>query len=452
VIPDVPQTPLSLTFVTHSAAVFAGHRTPTTAACRTVIRKEISLSFSIGTLQDFVVNLIDDDAAMAAYTADPHGALAAAGLADLTPADVQEVLPLVADSIPVTDGLPAGLPDLDGLPGLGDLPHGLPGLGDGLPGLGDGLPELGDLPVELPSLEVPDLPGLPADADLTGKLNEEGAYAAADLDSAIGGLAAAGSVSDAGIGGAASACTDLADADLGFAGSTSGSLVAQGELDTIAGDLSGGLTVSHEGVALAVDSPLADLAATSAGDLAINPVDTADLLDVDHLGDTGDAVAGTVAHYVSAGTVTVTDGVDYGADTLAGFLTGPAAPVADAVQTGAGTVTDGLEHGSETVTGHLDDLPSLDDLPVGDLPELPQLPDLPTIDSNDLPVGDVAGHLPVDLPELPHLPVDLPDTSAVTGLVSDNPVTDAVQAGPVGGLVDDVTGHLPRVADLDLGL
>ena len=67
--------------------------------------------YSFQTLQDFVVNLLNDEAAKAAYVADPLGALADAGLGDLTPQDVEEVIPLVTDALP-TD-LPADVLDLD---------------------------------------------------------------------------------------------------------------------------------------------------------------------------------------------------------------------------------------------------------------------------------------------------------------------------------------------------
>jgi hypothetical protein len=64
--------------------------------------------YSFQTLHDFVLNLLDDEAAKAAYAADPLGALSDAGLGDLTPQDVDEVLPLVADALPTA--APADLP------------------------------------------------------------------------------------------------------------------------------------------------------------------------------------------------------------------------------------------------------------------------------------------------------------------------------------------------------
>ncbi|MEU4163100.1 IniB N-terminal domain-containing protein [Actinoplanes sp. NPDC026670] len=65
------------------------------------------------TLQDFVLNLIYDPAARSAFELDPEATLRHAGLDDITATDVQQVLPLVLDSAPVT-GLtgPDGLDDL----------------------------------------------------------------------------------------------------------------------------------------------------------------------------------------------------------------------------------------------------------------------------------------------------------------------------------------------------
>ncbi|GAB3189413.1 carbohydrate binding protein with CBM15 domain [Micromonospora palomenae] len=52
-------------------------------------------------LQDFVLGLLTNVDARAAYEADPQGALDNAGLNDVTPADVQDIVPLVSDYVPV---------------------------------------------------------------------------------------------------------------------------------------------------------------------------------------------------------------------------------------------------------------------------------------------------------------------------------------------------------------
>jgi len=73
------------------------------------------------TLQDFVLNLIYDPAARSAFELDPESTLHDAGLGDITAADVQQVIPLVVDSAPVTglsgplggDDLSTGVANLD---------------------------------------------------------------------------------------------------------------------------------------------------------------------------------------------------------------------------------------------------------------------------------------------------------------------------------------------------
>lgn len=73
------------------------------------------------TLQEFVLNLIYDPSARSAFELDPESALHAAGLGDITAADVQQVIPLVVDSAPVTglhsltgpDDLTTGVANLD---------------------------------------------------------------------------------------------------------------------------------------------------------------------------------------------------------------------------------------------------------------------------------------------------------------------------------------------------
>ncbi|MBM0258176.1 IniB N-terminal domain-containing protein [Micromonospora sp. 4G55] len=53
------------------------------------------------TLHDFVLNLLTNPDAKSAFDLDPEGALQAAGLPDITAADVQDVVPLVVDYAPV---------------------------------------------------------------------------------------------------------------------------------------------------------------------------------------------------------------------------------------------------------------------------------------------------------------------------------------------------------------
>ncbi|RJQ89702.1 hypothetical protein D5S19_04070 [Amycolatopsis panacis] len=108
----------------------------------------------VQTLHDFTLTLLHDPAALAAFGQDPQSALAAAGLGDISAADVREVLPLVLDSVPA--GGPAALgqvPAGDLTGAVADRPQGaidqLHALTAslGLPAAGEpSLPSAGDLP------------------------------------------------------------------------------------------------------------------------------------------------------------------------------------------------------------------------------------------------------------------------------------------------------------------
>lgn len=149
---------------------------------------------SVQTLHDFTLTLLQDPSALAAFGQDPQAALAAAGLGDISAADVNEVAPLVLDYVPVDHLASLGhLPQAGDLTtALGDGPQGaieqlqaltaslggaaasagapqLPGLGE-LPGAG-ALPAVGDLPGlgELPVVsDVAGASALPAAGDLPG--------------------------------------------------------------------------------------------------------------------------------------------------------------------------------------------------------------------------------------------------------------------------------------------
>lgn len=54
----------------------------------------------VQTLHEFAMNLLNDPQALADFNADPQGVLNAVGLGDVTAADVQEILPLVMDTVP----------------------------------------------------------------------------------------------------------------------------------------------------------------------------------------------------------------------------------------------------------------------------------------------------------------------------------------------------------------
>lgn len=138
---------------------------------------------SVQTLHDFALNLLNDPTALAAFGTDPQGALAAAGLGDVSAADVHEVIPLVLDFVPV-DSLPAvgALPEVGGLSALGtDAPQaGIQGAIDQLTALTSGLglpavpelPGVGDLGVgELPAVGDLGVGALPGVNDITNAGN-----------------------------------------------------------------------------------------------------------------------------------------------------------------------------------------------------------------------------------------------------------------------------------------
>ncbi|GAB2982628.1 IniB N-terminal domain-containing protein [Amycolatopsis acidiphila] len=57
---------------------------------------------AVQTLHGFVLNLLNDQQALADFDHDPQGVLNAAGLADVTPADVHDLVPLVTEAAPVS--------------------------------------------------------------------------------------------------------------------------------------------------------------------------------------------------------------------------------------------------------------------------------------------------------------------------------------------------------------
>ncbi|MFL6121562.1 IniB N-terminal domain-containing protein, partial [Actinophytocola sp.] len=349
-----------------------------------------------GTLHDFVSNLITDEVAKAAYLADPLAALSSAGLGDLTPADVQEVLPLVADSLPTdltslpvgdlpVGDLPVDLPALGSLPVVGDLsalgdlpvslPTGLPNLGDLPVTLPTGLPDLGHLP-SLPTFDTPfgdvtavvsnaaaavDLNGDVADVAASGLLSNpvdsDAPTVSTAVSSAFGDLAAGGKLDPHEFGGSVAGSTPFADFGGGLVGHVGGDLGAWAATDTVGGDLAAGAIAGPEGVQVAAESPLGDVHLNSNGDFSIQPVDTADLLDVDHLGSTGDAVAGTVAHYVGTGADVLAGGVAAGGAGLGGYLTGSLTSVSGTVEHATDTVSEGIHQGGDTLSEHLTNLP-----------------------------------------------------------------------------------------------
>ncbi|WP_409185713.1 IniB N-terminal domain-containing protein [Amycolatopsis sp. VS8301801F10] len=116
----------------------------------------------VQTLHEFALNLLNDPQSLAEYKADPQGVLNGAGLGELNPSDVQDIMPLVMDSapLPAAPAVPAApsIPAVPGVPAAPSVPSADLGrafdqanaaaepvahqAGDALGGLAGGLPNL----------------------------------------------------------------------------------------------------------------------------------------------------------------------------------------------------------------------------------------------------------------------------------------------------------------------
>jgi hypothetical protein len=366
------------------------------------------------TLHDFVLDLLSNDTARSAFGADPAAALAGAGLHDVTPQDVQEVVPLVLDYAPAGLALPdtgaadsviqqlqavAHAADIQGLPNFEASSPGTFGGGFG------GETPLGDYTVGLDASTA----GVSAVAGLTGgTVGAEGGLAAG-----LDGFAAGGS--------SASPLGDYA-------------------IDT-------------SGVPLALPIPaLPDLSALPTTPRFDSIGDPTAALDTD-------ASAGTVASYVSAGGDVLAGHASTTSATLGSYLTGTGVPVGETVSDLGYDAAAHTDYATNDISGHLGSLPVPAALPdAGALPGLPGLPGLPELpavpalpgvpDLHDLPVH--LPQLPVDLPhlpvELPHLPVANPlpalGDSNVTGALG-----DAASHSPLGEVASPDHLALPHLVD-----
>jgi hypothetical protein len=228
---------------------------------------------SVQTLHDFALNLLNDPTALAAFGTDPQQALAAAGLGDVSAADVHEVIPLVLDYVPV-DSLPAfgGLPAVGDLSSLGTDATGIQGAIDQLTALtaGLGLPDTSALPGvgdlgsgELPGVGDLGLPAIPGVGALPG-VN--------DLTTTVAGVTALTS-------------------DFGSAGDLGGSL----DSVQVAGNLVYSVTDVDHSAAVGVVEQASDLSNSVLGNLSNNA--TAPVYEATtHVGD----VSGDLNHTVSS--------------------------------------------------------------------------------------------------------------------------------------------------------
>ncbi|MFK3981825.1 IniB N-terminal domain-containing protein [Micromonospora sp. NPDC050397] len=174
-------------------------------------------------LHDFVLNLLTDVDARSAFELDPEATLAEAGLGDLTPADVQDVIPFVVDTVPlqgITALAPAGVGEI----GLGALDTGALGVVGQLTSVADQLTSAG----YSNTIDV--------NASVLGAITVDptGLGAAASVVPGIG-----AAVSPAGIATDLSGVNDVADSlDLGVV-NTSGVTGVVGTVESVTNDPTG---------------------------------------------------------------------------------------------------------------------------------------------------------------------------------------------------------------------
>lgn len=341
------------------------------------------MTYSFQNLQDFVLNLLNDPAAQAAYAADPTAALSEAGLGDLTPQDVQEVIPLV------TDALPSETP-------LGDFAVDVTGVMDGTDSLGGSLGASNGL----------------GDLALWGVQGDQGGVAlwggsATDLLGRV-----AGGVAANGDGLAAAATTPLGYTDFDTNGNYH--VIPADPTDVV-----GNLGDTGDSVAGTVTHMTNSGALTAAG-----AVDTG-----------GDTLEGLLSGTPAAG---VAGGVESATDLVAEDMQDGAGIMAE--QAGNLPSADSLPVADLPAVPDLPEVPDLGGLPV----QVPSLDDLP-VDLGDLPAtlpADVPANLPVDTGAVTDVLQHNPVTDAVghspVGGVADHlhGVTDNLPA--VGDVTDDL--------------
>ncbi|CAM4111969.1 IniB N-terminal domain-containing protein [Kibdelosporangium persicum] len=309
------------------------------------------------TLHDFCKGLLGDADLMKAFELDPVGCLTKAGLTDIAPSDVYDVLPLVNDLVPA---------------GAGDLPlvNGLGGIsGVGLPG-------------------VPDLDSLTSGISLDGEAGADGGWATLSAESPLGTTGAVGQI--------------------------------EAELDEVEGGFQAGQStpVGDFGAAGAISAGLEGVAANAGVYTPFGTIETGAHVIGGEAGGVaygGIAIEGPLDKTIS---VTTEHGLGINQDVLA--VPGLSGNVTDIV----GNVTDIAGKGvtdPTALTGAVFGVASA----------------VPSVGGLQLPLSDVAGALPVDLPALP---VQAPE--AVPALSADNAVETTQSA------VTDVTGDLPVVGDL----
>lgn len=395
------------------------------------------------TLYDFVATLLSDATARSDFAADPTGTLAEAGLQDITPQDVQEVVPLVLAYAP-NDGLAsleARLSELSSDPAAA-VEH--------LQVVAQSAAEENVMaPSSLNMGADGGYDGDPFSSALSGNGGLDGFTGAMTSESELGtltgdawgsqeSLGAAGTLGNDQNSGAAGVKGDLDGAESAMvAGSPLGSFTGTSQLsaDGAAGEFEAagsemdvdsdghfGATTAKVHGGGSGDSPLGSGYAHGAGGpdgFEFNSSGDPGLsLDGDTLAKGGEAAAGTVAGYVSSGGDAFASQISAGGDTLGAFMTGTAKTASDYIGSGADYTAGHVSSGSDELAGRIEQAPAQLRSP-GDIstPEAPELrSELPA--GAELPTGAglPTGNLPSggDLPdagvpsELPNLPVENP--------------------------------------------
>ncbi|MEY7971765.1 IniB N-terminal domain-containing protein [Saccharomonospora xinjiangensis] len=297
------------------------------------------------TLHDFVLTLLNDATARAAFAHDPARALETAGLGDITAEDVQDVIPLVMDysGLPAADalgtvgaaggavsGLEGAIEQLRGVAdaagdradlagtagldsGVGSIATGGAAALDGVSGVlrydteaaaGEAAGRLGEDGLNVGSYSE----GLLGKVAAVGGAGPDGAGGMANVDSAAGGVGGMVDGSLDGVSGTGS--VDTSPLDAGLFGDLSGDGAAGGaglRTDAVSAEATGMLSEDGYAAGGSLETPFGTYGievANEAG-LSLPEIDTtgdlADTLDTDTITRGSEAAASTVATYVASG-------------------------------------------------------------------------------------------------------------------------------------------------------
>ncbi|ATY14146.1 hypothetical protein CU254_29785 [Amycolatopsis sp. AA4] len=370
----------------------------------------------VQTLHEFALNLLNDPQSLAEYKADPQGVLNGAGLGELNPSDVQDIMPLVMDSAP--------LPAAPAAPGIPAVPG------------------------------VPAAPSVPS-ADLGGAFDKADAAAepvAHQAGDALGGLA-----------GGLPNLAPVFEGVSNVAGETGLNTVTHGVLGAVSGVLDHVAAATHP---VPVVGPILDAAAIDTqntvnavgehvfdGKLVGSAVDAT----TNHLGDalTWKAVVSESGKLPAVGgpVSSLVEDVRQGGSKLLGTVneaigSTPVGVHGDDVRADLTQATGDLTHAGDLsgtldhVTGAVPGLPAVPG--VGELPQVPGVGSLPQVPGvGSLPAVPGVGSLPQvpGVGSLPHAP-------AVPG-VGELPHAPALPAAPNAGslthAIEGATAHAPAV-------